>query len=45
MHFVLSSAKLNYIKLKYEGLALLARGKYTSIDELNQVSAFVIRLI
>jgi hypothetical protein len=31
-----NTTKLNYIKQKYENLAFIARGKYSSIDELNQ---------
>lgn len=30
--------------MKYESLAFLSRGKYSSIDELNQVSCFRIRM-
>jgi hypothetical protein len=29
---------MNYIKMKYENLSFLTRGKYSSIDELNQVN-------
>ena len=28
---------MNFIKMKYENLAFLSRGKYSSIEELNQV--------
>ena len=28
--------KFNYSKLKYENLSFISRGKYTSIEELNQ---------
>jgi G protein-coupled receptor kinase interacting protein 2 len=31
-----SATKLNFIKVKYENLAFISRGKYTSIEELNQ---------
>ena len=28
--------KLNYIRTKYENLSYISRGKYSSIEELNQ---------
>ncbi|CAF0953229.1 unnamed protein product [Brachionus calyciflorus] len=30
------SIRLNFIKMKYENLAFISRGKYSSIEELNQ---------
>jgi G protein-coupled receptor kinase interacting protein 2 len=30
------ATKLNFIRMKYENLVFVARGKYTSIEELNQ---------
>jgi hypothetical protein len=35
---------MNFIKMKYENLSFLMRGKYSSIDELNQVIYFSISI-
>ena len=34
--------KTNFIKAKYENLTFIARGKYSSIEELNQVTKIML---